>query len=245
MTPSLPRSARRPRAGRRPVHLWRPAGDPDRRPRHPLPLRAAARRPGYPVAVVRVAYLLSNWDGVLAPARDDGVLPAMLDERRPIPMVAPADVGVAVADLLTRPEPATGLHFVEGPGAVLAGRRRAGVRGRPSVAPSTVTVTPREGWVSAFREMGFSRRGGGVVRRDDGARHAATRSSCPSRRPAAPRRSRTTSRRWCGTPERSVGGPHVASTTRPRHTPVTRAGQTCGHDGSRDHRTRCGDAAQR
>ena len=32
---------------------------------------------------------------------------------------------------------------------------------------------------------------------------------------------------------------------RPRHTPVTRTGQTCGHDGSRDHRTRCGAEPQR
>ena len=90
-----------------------------------------------PVAVLRVAYLLSNWDGVLAPARDDGVLPAMLDERRPIPMVAPVDVGVAVADLLTRPEPATGLHFVEGPEPLLTGRCRRRRSRPPSVAPST------------------------------------------------------------------------------------------------------------
>ena len=110
---------------------------------------------GNPVAVVRVAFLLSNWDGVLPPARDDGVLPAMLDERSPIPMVAPADVGVAVADLLTRPEPATGLHFVEGPerySPADVARAFAAALGRPV----DVTVTPREGWVPAFREMGFS-----------------------------------------------------------------------------------------
>ena len=79
----------------------------------------------------------------------------MLDERGPIPMVAPADVGVAVADLLTRPEPATGLHFVEGPGRYSpadVARAFAAALGRPV----DVTVTPREGWVAAFREMGFS-----------------------------------------------------------------------------------------
>ena len=108
-----------------------------------------------PVAVVRVAYLLSNWDGVLTPARNDGVLPAMLDERGPTPMVAPADVGVAVADLLTRPEPATGLHFVEGPerySPTDVAQAFAVALGRPV----DVTVTPREGWVPAFREVGFS-----------------------------------------------------------------------------------------
>jgi hypothetical protein len=79
----------------------------------------------------------------------------MLDERGSIPMVAPVDVGVAVADLLTRPRPATSLHFVEGHRPLHAGRRRAGVRGGPR-SPVDVTVTPREGWVPAFREMGFS-----------------------------------------------------------------------------------------
>jgi uncharacterized protein YbjT (DUF2867 family) len=108
-----------------------------------------------PVAVVRVAYLLSNWGGLLAPARDDGVLPTMLDEDRPIPMVAPTDVGVAVADLLTRSRPATGLHLLEGP------RRRTPVDVARAFAaalghPVDVTVRPREGWVSAFRELGFS-----------------------------------------------------------------------------------------
>ena len=80
----------------------------------------------------------------------------MLDEHGPIPMVAaPADVGVAVADLLTRPEPATGLHFVEGPGRYSpadVARAFAAALGRPV----DVTVTPREGWVAAFRGMGFS-----------------------------------------------------------------------------------------
>ncbi len=107
-----------------------------------------------PVAVVRVAYLLSNWDGLLAPARDDGVLPTMPDERGSIPMVAPVDVGVAVADLLTRPEPATGLHFVEGPerySPTDVARAFGAALGRHV----EVTVMPREGWLPAFREMGF------------------------------------------------------------------------------------------
>jgi uncharacterized protein YbjT (DUF2867 family) len=98
---------------------------------------------------------LSNWDGLLAPARDDRVLPTMLDERGSIPMVAPVDVGVAVADLLTRPRPATSLHFVEGPDRytpVDVAQAFAAALGHPV----DVTVTPREGWVPAFREMGFS-----------------------------------------------------------------------------------------
>jgi uncharacterized protein YbjT (DUF2867 family) len=73
-----------------------------------------------PVAIVRAAYLLSNWDGLLPLAGDDGVLPTMLDPDLRLPMVDPADLGVAAADLLTRPAPATGTHFVEGPSAEAA-----------------------------------------------------------------------------------------------------------------------------
>jgi len=92
---------------------------------------------------------------VLAPARDDGVLPAMLDERGSIPMVAPADVGVAVADLLTRPGPATGLRFVEGPERY-SPTDVAQAFGAALGRSVRVSVTPREGWVAAFRQMGFS-----------------------------------------------------------------------------------------
>jgi hypothetical protein len=79
----------------------------------------------------------------------------MLDERGSIPMVAPVDVGVrggrpadptATGDQPPLRRRARPLH---------AGRRRAGVRGGPR-SPVDVTVTPREGWVPAFREMGFS-----------------------------------------------------------------------------------------
>ena len=46
-----------------------------------------------PVAVVRAGYLYSNWDGAAAAARDHGRLSVMTDPDRPLPMVAPADVG--------------------------------------------------------------------------------------------------------------------------------------------------------
>ncbi len=108
-----------------------------------------------PVAVVRAAYLLSNWDGLLPPARDDGVLPTMLDADLRVPMVDPADVGAAAADLLTRPAPATGVHFVEGPERYTPADVAAAF-GSALGRPVEVTVTPRDGWVPAFREMGFS-----------------------------------------------------------------------------------------
>ena len=70
-------------------------------------------------------------------------------------MIAPHDVGVAAADLLTRPAPETGVHFVEGterhtPADV------ALAFGSALGRSVEVTVTPREGWVLAFRAMGFT-----------------------------------------------------------------------------------------
>ena len=70
-------------------------------------------------------------------------------------MVDPADVGAAAADLLTRPAPATGVYFVEGPERYTPADVAAAF-GSALGRPVEVTVTPRDGWVPAFREMGFS-----------------------------------------------------------------------------------------
>ncbi len=68
-----------------------------------------------PVAVVRAGYLYSNWDGAAAAARDHGRLSVMTDPDRPLPMVAPADVGAEAAGLLTLPTAFRGVVHVEGP----------------------------------------------------------------------------------------------------------------------------------
>ena len=70
-------------------------------------------------------------------------------------MVATADVGLTVADLLTRPEPADGLHVVEGPERY-SPTDVAHAFGAALGRSVRVSVTPREGWLAAFREMGFS-----------------------------------------------------------------------------------------
>ena len=66
-----------------------------------------------------------------------------------------ADVGVAVADLLTRSEPATRLHHVEGPERYTP-TDVAAAFGAALGRPVTVAVTPRQGWATTFRELGFS-----------------------------------------------------------------------------------------
>lgn len=66
----------------------------------------------------------------------------MLDPDLPIPMVAPADLGVTVADLLTRSVPATGIHFVEDSSAARRpmSRRTSG----PRSAAASTSRSPRE-----------------------------------------------------------------------------------------------------
>jgi uncharacterized protein YbjT (DUF2867 family) len=79
----------------------------------------------------------------------------MLDADLRLPMVDSADVGAAATELLTRDAPATGISFVEGP-ARYTPADVAAAFGSALGRPVEVTVTPRDGWVPAFREMGVS-----------------------------------------------------------------------------------------
>jgi len=111
-----------------------------------------------PVVFSRGAYFLSNWDGVVEQVRSEGRLRTMFDPRTPIPMVAPADLGLVAADLLTTPEPPTGERHVEGP------RRYSPQDVADAFADALgrrveVAVTPRSEWVSTFLGLGFSEAG--------------------------------------------------------------------------------------
>ncbi|RCW86477.1 NmrA family NAD(P)-binding protein [Phyllobacterium bourgognense] len=107
-----------------------------------------------PVTVQRAAYYMSNWDAMLKPA-SGGTLPSMFQEEFVLPMVAPADLGKAAARFLREPPEKTGIHYVEGPQRYSIGdvaRAFSNVLGKPV----KVVVTPREGWVGAYRKLGFS-----------------------------------------------------------------------------------------
>lgn len=115
----------------------------------------ALRRQPIPVRILRSAYLMSNWDALL-PAAREGHLPTMLLRDAELPMVAPADVGRAAADLLRgETSPVAPIHFVEGPeryapdDVAVAFSQALG----RSVA---VDVVPRESWEQAFLDLGFS-----------------------------------------------------------------------------------------
>src|SRR5690606_6675471 len=68
-----------------------------------------------PAAINRAAYYMSNWGGMLDPARRSGKLPSFFPADMPIPMLAPRDVGEAAARRLLEPARAVELRHVEGP----------------------------------------------------------------------------------------------------------------------------------
>lgn len=108
-----------------------------------------------PVAIVRACYLYSNWDGAAEPARGRGEVPVMLDPDRPLPMVAPLDVGEEAARLLMLEQPHWGVIHVEGP------RRHtpqdvAKFFASALGAPVAAVQTPASEWRSAFIAGGFS-----------------------------------------------------------------------------------------
>lgn len=107
-----------------------------------------------PAAVVRAAYLMSNWDMLVEPA-EGGTLPAMFPADFRLPMVAPADVGAVAARLLTADQPATGLVHAEGPARYTPGDVAAAFE-RCLGREVRVATVPPDGFEAAFKGQGFS-----------------------------------------------------------------------------------------
>lgn len=108
-----------------------------------------------PNSIIRAAYYMSNWDASLETARTDGIVRSFFPEDFALPMVAPGDIGNFAARLLMEPVSNTGLHYVEGPERYTA----ADVADAFSSVLKKhvhIVVIPREHWVQAYKEMGFS-----------------------------------------------------------------------------------------
>lgn len=116
--------------------------------------RALAAQP-IAFSVIRAAYYMSNWDASLASAREQGLIRSFLPADFRLPMVAPRDLGLAAADLMTAPAGERALRYVEGP-------RRYSPRDVAVCFASAlgrevaVEEIPRDRWVEGFREQGFS-----------------------------------------------------------------------------------------
>ncbi|YCI06830.1 NmrA family NAD(P)-binding protein (plasmid) [Ensifer sp. D2-11] len=115
--------------------------------------QALAAQP-IPATVQRGAYYMSNWDNLLDAAKD-GVLPTMLPADMKIPMVAPADLGKAAARHLLEPPHDHDVHYVEGPERY-SPQDVANAFAAALGNPVRVEVTPRDQWIAAYRELGFS-----------------------------------------------------------------------------------------
>ncbi|MDR7115547.1 NAD(P)H-binding protein [Caulobacter sp. BE254] len=108
-----------------------------------------------PAAINRAAYYLSNFDMQVADIRKTGQLQTTIPLDFHLPMVAPTDLGRVAARRLMEGVQDVGIVGIEGP------KRHtlvdvADAFGDALGMPVVAVATPREGWIEAFRGMGFS-----------------------------------------------------------------------------------------
>jgi uncharacterized protein YbjT (DUF2867 family) len=115
--------------------------------------QALAAQP-IPTLIQRGAYYMSNWDNLLDAARG-GTLPSLFPADLRLPMVAPADLGRAAAERLCASACGHGIHHVEGPERY-SPSDVADAFASALGHPVQVSVTPREGWIKAFRTLRYS-----------------------------------------------------------------------------------------
>ena len=118
-------------------------------------LEQGLQRQPIPAAINRAGYYMSNWDPLVERIRETGTLPSMLPAGLALPMVATRDLGEAAAARLVSSTEDVGIRHVEGPERYSAADVAAAFA-RALKRPVDVVVTPREGWVEAFRQLGFS-----------------------------------------------------------------------------------------
>jgi uncharacterized protein YbjT (DUF2867 family) len=116
-------------------------------------LEQGLRAQPIPAAIMRAAYMMSNWP--LEAASSSGVLPSMLPGDLKLPMVAPKDLGAVAARLLQEPASGTEIHYAEGPERYTPNDVAAALAGALDRAIE-VEVIARARWEETFRSLGFS-----------------------------------------------------------------------------------------
>lgn len=104
-------------------------------------------------SIIRAAYYMSNWDSALEDARDKGIVHTFFPPDFVLPMVAPADLGLVAARLLTEEIAHTGVRYVEGPAPYARGCRARVCPGTWSLGSSSPDASE---WTRAFQALGFS-----------------------------------------------------------------------------------------
>lgn len=108
-----------------------------------------------PFSVMRAAYYLSNWEGMLELAQSQGMIQSFFPADFQLPMVAPQDLGHFAAQLMTEPVTATDLHYVEGP-KLYTPADVAAAFSQALHKPVKLEVVAPEQWVEQFKAIGFS-----------------------------------------------------------------------------------------
>lgn len=107
-----------------------------------------------PVAVIRSAYYMSNWDTVAGIVQNEGILPTLYPADFKLPMVAPADISAFAAALMLNE--VIGLHYIEGPERYSA-RDVAAVFSHALNKQVEVSSTPDDELQDSLIKAGFSK----------------------------------------------------------------------------------------
>lgn len=119
-------------------------------------LEAQLARSDLPSTRLRAANFIDNWAWAIGATRTTGELPSMLlPTRRPIPMVAAADIGRVAADLLMEGPAAANLVELHGP-SDYSPDDAAIALSELLDRPVSAKPVPESEWPSAFRGSGFS-----------------------------------------------------------------------------------------
>lgn len=118
-------------------------------------LEEGLRAQAIPAAINRAAYYMSNWDGQLDAVRRTGKLQSLFPADLALPMVAPRDLGQAVATRLSSSLDDVGVRYVEGP-RLYTSDDVAHAFSQALGRSVEVEVTPRDRWKQAFLGLGFS-----------------------------------------------------------------------------------------
>lgn len=108
-----------------------------------------------PAAINRGAYYFVNWDASLDAARSTGVIQTPFPANFLLPMVDPADLGIAAARRMLSGLDDVGIEHVEGP-ARYTPNDVADAFSVELGRPVRIETVPREGIEAAFRKLGFS-----------------------------------------------------------------------------------------
>ena len=117
-------------------------------------LENALRATGAKVTTIRASYFQEN-AATLAPVRQTGIFPSLLPADYPFPQVATLDIGKLAAEALLSPPPRSEVVDLLGP--LYSQRQVAEQLGKALGKPVNVIEVPREGWVPALQQGGFSK----------------------------------------------------------------------------------------